>query len=342
MDSDIKFGLLNNSQTSFDDIQPLLERCQLRVDKQIDVFIIAYTEGDEIVACTGIYRNIIKCVAISPEFRGKNLTTLLINEATLYASDRGYFHLFLYTKPDNIHLFKRCGFYPLVTVPNLVTLMENTPVGIKSYCKELAHSIKTGDKIGSIVMNANPFTLGHRHLVEIAAKQCDWLHLFVVHEDASIFSFQDRLHLVQQGVAGITNITVHPGSEYIISKATFPSYFLKEQQEIEQAFTAIDLLIFRDYIAPTLNINYRFIGSEPFCSITKQYNEDMRYWLMQYPADSPEINVIETARNCSNDLAISATTVRALLKEGNFTKIKELVPETTLSFLKNKFTEGHS
>ncbi|EFA28598.1 ABC transporter, ATP-binding protein, partial [Haemophilus influenzae HK1212] len=38
---------------------------------------------------------------------------------------------------------------------------------------------------GSIVMNANPFTLGHRYLIEQALQQCDHLHLFIVGEDAS-------------------------------------------------------------------------------------------------------------------------------------------------------------
>ncbi len=78
-------------------------------------------------------------------------------------------------------------------------------------------------------MNANPFTLGHQFLVEKAAKECDWLHLFVVQEEGSEFSFFDRFEMIKAGTRHIDNITIHPGSKYIISRATFPTYFIKDQ-----------------------------------------------------------------------------------------------------------------
>lgn len=46
------------------------------------------------------------------------------------------------------------------------------------------------------MMNANPFTNGHRYLIQQAAAQCDWLHLFLVKEDSSRFPYEDRLDLV--------------------------------------------------------------------------------------------------------------------------------------------------
>ncbi len=88
-------------------------------------------------------------------------------------------------------------------------------------------------------MNANPFTLGHRHLVEQAAAQCDALHLFVVREDASFFPFSARLEMVRAGVAHLPNVVVHEGSQYIISRATFPAYFLKETGKVQQAWSEI-------------------------------------------------------------------------------------------------------
>ena len=68
-------------------------------------------------------------------------------------------------------------------------------------------------------MNANPFTFGHQYLVRLAASQCDWLHVFVVREDVSQFSYRDRYALVKAGVAGIPNLTLHHGSEYMVSRA---------------------------------------------------------------------------------------------------------------------------
>lgn len=53
--------------------------------------------------------------------------------------------------------------------------------------------------IGSIVMNCNPFTLGHRYLVEEASRQSDLLYIFVVEEDKSDFPFEDRFNMVKAG-----------------------------------------------------------------------------------------------------------------------------------------------
>lgn len=336
MTGEIKFALLNNSDTSVNDLKGLLAICDLQPDPQIDLFVAAYTDNDDVIACAGLYRNTIKCVAIHPDYRGQNLTNRLFSEIILYAADRGVFHLFLYTKPENIPVFKECGFYPLVVVPDLVAFMENTPVGIKSYCEGLATKIQPG-KIGSIVMNANPFTLGHQYLVEVAAKQCDWLHIFVVSEDTSLFAFKDRFKLVKEGTASIPNVSVHSSSEYIVSNATFPSYFLKEKAKIDKAITGIDLLLFRNYIAPSLNITSRFIGTEPFSPITNKYNQDMMYWLSQYQTTTPSINVLEIERKQINGTAISATAVRRLLKENDLEGIKKLVPPTTWAFIKENY-----
>ena len=110
-------------------------------------------------------------------------------------------------------------------------------------------------------MNANPFTNGHRYLIQQAAAQCDWLHLFLVKEDTSRFPYEDRLDLVLKGTTDIPRLTVHRGSEYIISRATFPCYFIKEQSVINHCYTEIDLKIFRQYLAPALGITHRFVGT---------------------------------------------------------------------------------
>lgn len=342
MIDEIKFALLDNSQASLNDVKGLLERCHLSVEQQVDLFVVAYTDNDDIIACAGLYHDIIKCVAIDPKYRGENLTNQLLNEIILYAAERGVFHLFLYTKPSNIRFFEKCGFYPLVVIPELVTFMENTPVGIKSYCKKLSKK-QHGDKnIGSIVMNANPFTLGHQYLVEFAAKQCDWLYVFVVSEDSSTFSFKDRFNLVKEGTAAFKNVTVLSSSEYIVSKATFPCYFLKEKADVENAITGIDLLVFRNHIAPALNISKRFVGTEPFSPITDKYNHGMKYWLSEYQADTPAIEVIEIERKQINGVAVSATAVRHHLKQNQLNNVKQLVPETTWSFLEENFATNSS
>lgn len=339
MDTSLEFVnvTLRDHPPELEDIRQLLMRSGLELDRNIELFVVAYA-GRQMVACAGLNENIIKCVAIAPEYRGYNVCTRLISEVTHLAADRGCFHLFLYTKPENISYFLGCNFYLLVELPEVIALMENTPVGISHYCHGLSQGYHPGKKIGSIVMNANPFTRGHAYLAERAAAECDWLHLFVVFENVAMFSSDDRFALVQQGVAHIPNVTVHSASCYAVSKVTFPSYFLKKQSLIDKAFTGIDLLLFRQYIAPSLKITHRFVGSEPYCPVTRKYNADMKYWLQRPDIDLPRIEVVEVARKASDSgLTISASAVRALLKQHQFNQVKEMVPETTWCFLQEKY-----
>ncbi len=317
-----------------DEVRALLEISGLGMDADIEFFVAAH-QGKRLAGCAGIAGNTIKCVAVAADYRGDNISARLIGEVENLAIRQGHFHLFLYTRPANIALFKGCGFYPLVQWDPVAVLMENTPVGIKRYCRSLAQYRHPGARIGAVVMNANPFTLGHGYLAEQACAACDWLHIFVVREDVSLFSYAERFDMVRQGVAHLPNATVHSGSDYLISRATFPGYFLRDSQLISRTYSAIDLLIFRQYIAPALGITHRFVGTEPYCPVTNQYNRDMRVWLEE-PARSafPPVSVVEIARKCqASGRAISASEVRALLKDRRMSHIRDIVPPSTFAFL---------
>lgn len=324
---------ISKSLAEREQIKQLLSLSELDLDPQVNIFIVAKMDN-KIVACAGIDNNIIKCVAINPDYRGNQLNLTLLDNTIKYANEQGHFHLFLYTKPENIDFFKGCGFYPIVELNNLIVLMENTPVGIKNYCKHLAELRKDGAKIGSVVMNANPFTKGHQHLLQYAASQCDWLHVFVVNENVSLFPFDVRLQLVKEGAKDIKNVTVHASSSYIISRATFPTYFLKDDEKIDYAYMGIDLLIFRNYIAPALNITYRFVGTEPYSQVTNAYNTSMRYWLQDKDVSPyPVITLVEIQRIMEGEDIISASLVRKLLANEQYDQVKRLVPSTTWNYL---------
>lgn len=162
-------------------------------------------------------------------------------------------------------------------------------------------------------MNANPFTNGHRFLIQQAAAQCDWLHLFLVKEDTSRFPYEDRLDLVLKGTKRYS--TFNRASRFGIHhfRATFPCYFIKEQSVINHCYTEIDLKIFRQYLAPALGVTHRFVGTEPYCSVTSQYNNDMRYWLETPTLPAPPIELVEIERLCFQEMPISASWVRKLL-----------------------------
>ncbi len=195
------------------------------------------------------------------------------------------------------------------------------------------HRVKTkSDKVGAIVMNCNPFTLGHRYLIETASKQVEQLYVFVVEEDKSIFSFKDRFMLVQQGTAHLPNVTVLPSGNFMISTLTFPEYFNKDNVGSATIDPSNDVELFANYIAPALGIKIRFAGEEPLDMVTRQYNETMKRIL---PACGMEFRVIPRLE--SGGEVISASRVRRCLEKKDFGTISRIVPETTLRYLLSNF-----
>jgi [citrate (pro-3S)-lyase] ligase len=320
------------------EIDRLLAAGGLEREPALRLFL-ACRQGARMVACAGLDGGVVKCVAVDPGHRGGNLGLTLMHEVACLALERGHSHLFLYTRPGNVPLFRGCGYHPLVEVPGWATLMENTPVGLVGHLDRLRRQRREGARIGGIVMNANPFTLGHRHLVLEALGACDWLHLFVVSEDASAIASRDRLALVRAAVAGLGRVTVHPGSRYLISKGTFPTYFIKDRCIAEACQTAVDLLLFRQHLAPALGITHRFVGTEPFCKVTRKYNEDMRHWLAEPGLPGPPVAVAELPRLERGGLPVSASEVRRLWAAGDFARMAGLVPPATLEYLRRRSPE---
>lgn len=336
MSDQYQFNLLiAPSLSAIKELASLLRTNNLRLESGLSQFIEARLQG-KLVGCAGLDGNVIKCVAIDKCHRGGSLSLRLLSEAMNLACRQGIDRLFLYTKPGNAPLFEAAGFTPLATVPGQVTLMESDPRGLANYCDKLARLRRSGKTIGSIVMNANPFTLGHLYLIKQALNRCDWLHLFVVKQDASRFAYTDRLQLIRAGIKGLERITLHPGSAYTISKATFPTYFIKEQGLVNECATALDLLLFRQSIAPVLDINVRFVGTEPFDPVTAKYNRDMKYLLSQGESSLPKIRVVELTRVEVDGAPVSASRVRKLLDEGNMDAVARLVPQATFDFLLNQ------
>lgn len=188
--------------------------------------------------------------------------------------------------------------------------------------------IEENKVIGSIVMNCNPFTLGHRYLIEQSLKNVDWLYIFVVEEDKSMFSFEDRFRLIQENTKDLNNITIVPSGNFIISSKTFSAYFSKDTPTETKIDTSTDIEVFAQHIVPALNINIRFVGEEPFDIVTNQYNRSMKDILPKYGV---EVRVIP--RKKFGEEVISASTVRKLLKQKDFNKIKNFVPSATYDFL---------
>lgn len=186
---------------------------------------------------------------------------------------------------------------------------------------------RTG-RTGSIAVNCNPITLGHLHLIEYAAAQVDRLYLFVIEEDQSFFSFADRFRLVCEATRHLENVKVLKGGRYICTEFTYPEYFSKDDVQNVAADASMEAWFFCEYIARELDISVIFLGEEPSCRITQQYNRKMAEIL---PGFGIAVDIIP--RISRDGRAISASTVRRLLQEGDFDAIARLVPPCTHSYL---------
>ena len=282
-------------------------------------------EGEELLATGSRIGNLLKYIAVNPAHQGEDLTATVLTGLRQDAFDFGHSHLFLYTKPENEWMFRSLFFYPIAKTKD-VLLMESAQGGITEFLATLPQNAASG-KIGALVMNANPFTCGHAYLAETAAKQCNWVYVFVLSEDKSDFSATDRLEMVRQGVSHLKNVTVLPTGPYLISSATFPTYFLKDREKAGQVQCLLDVEIFCKYFAPRFSVTHRFVGTEPLSPMTAQYNKILSENLPKNGITLQEIPRLET-----QGIPVSASAVRALIKEGK--TIQHLVPETTYRYLK--------
>lgn len=341
-------------------IEAFLKRNGLRFDDMH--YYAAVTDDDgEMIAGGGLKGNVIKCVAVDDAHKGEAIANTLISHLIAHANEEGHSNVILFTKPKNRQLFESLSFRLLAEAPEAVLMetgiggINNTVEALKKIkeegevCKENNQECKKEEKTnlnittpqhlnpstpqplttstplrGVVVMNCNPFTLGHRYLIEQAAKQVERLFVMVVREDCSLFAYAERKAMVEQGVAHLKNVTVIDGSEYAISQATFPTYFLKRLDDAADTQMLLDLDLFRRHIAPALGATVRFIGTEPTDQLTRRYNELMHEVL----TDVREISRLEKDGN-----AVSASRVRKAMEQGDMSTIRQLVPPTTLPYI---------
>ncbi len=297
----------------------------LKPDLSVSKTIIIW-DNDTIIATASRKDNLVKCVAVSKERQGEGLTAKLMTLIRQDAFSEGIDHLFLYTKPENEEIFSLLFFYPIAKT-NDVLLMESKKNGISNFLEALPVREASG-VTGSIVMNCNPFTLGHQYLIETAAKECGHLYVFAVSEDKSEFSFNDRFQMILNGTSHIDNVTVLPTGPYLISAASFPDYFLKKPENASEVHCLLDIEIFIKYYVPKFSITRRYVGTEPFSHTTNCYNIALGKALPEFG-----VEFIEIPRLTCDSSPISASRVRQLISEGNKDALNSLLPDTSLEYL---------
>lgn len=310
-------------------VDELLAAEGIRRDANLDYTCGMYDDEMNLIATGSCFGNTLRCMAVSHTHQGEGLMNSIVSHLIEVQFSRGNTHLFLYTKCDSARFFGDLGFYEIARINGQIVFMENKRTGFSSYLNSLEKQKESAPRIAALVMNANPFTLGHQYLVEKAASENDILHLFIVSEDASLVPFSVRKKLVMEGTAHLKNIRYHDSGPYIISNATFPSYFQKDEQAVIENHAMLDLTVFTK-IASALGINRRYVGEEPTSLVTGIYNQIMSEKL---PENGIECVIVPRKEN--KGAVISASTVRQALKEENWPLLEELVPETTLNYFKS-------
>lgn len=317
----------------------LLARAGLEFPEGVSFSLGAYENG--LLAGTGFLAGNVVCgICVAPEHQGSGLAAAMVSRLVQHALETGQRHLMLFTKPLEAAKFADIGFHVLAGTgaaallewgrPDYAAWLRETRAALEE-TREAAEAAEGSlpFSLGAIVMNANPFTLGHRHLVREALARCRRVMVFVVEEDASSFPFAVRHALVREGLSGMDRVVIRPGGSYMVSRASFPSYFTGKADH-SRVHAELDCTMFAARIAPDLGIAARFVGEEPYCGVTAEYNVIMRDVLPRYG-----IACVEIPRLAKDGAPISASSVRALLAAGGTEKqvLEGLVPASTAAFL---------
>lgn len=301
--------------------------------EDVDYSMILYNLNDQIIGTGSCKNNVLKYVAVAPPFRESSAFAQIVTHLTDHILKKSKTS-FVFTRPENAIRFEGLGYKQISKAEPLITVLEMGYSTIVDYMDYLVthKRVEKSDSIAALVMNCNPITLGHKYLIEKASVENKVVYLFIVEEDRSAFDFNTRWNLITKEIASMPNVIPLRGSKYVVSNATFPSYFLKNENtnEITEKQAELDIRVFAEYFVPLLGIKKRYVGTETYCSTTAVYNNTMKKILPEFG-----VEVIEVPRKFlgHNDNIISASKVRAAIKNDNLDEILDFLPTSSRSFL---------
>lgn len=327
----------------YDQIKSILEENDLVLDKDIDkTFYIdaeAYKNGEyinEIIGTVSIYKNIIKDIAVRKSYMNLGYFDTLISEVVNYLYQNNVYHIMVYTKVKYANHFKSAGFKEITRTDTSILLEYGTPLideVVNKYKEALERKFNINvqnEDIASVVVNANPITNGHMYLIEKAAINHKYVIVFVVEEDLSYLSFKERMSLVYLSCMHLHNVAVVSSTEYVVSCATFPGYFLKDESDKQKEWAKVDSQIFRDYFMKTLNIKKRYVGSENK-GYMQMYNQTLSEVINN---ENTKLEIVERYEE------ISASKIRNLIEEGKIDDALKDIPNSAkalfLGIIQNK------
>lgn len=319
------------SRIEEEDLRRFLGVHGLSFEGKPDVTVFVKDPSGRVAATGSLVGDVIRMVAVDPSWQEAGLSAVVVSRLVEVAREGGKTRLFVYTKPDSALRFKALGFLEIARVEGAVVLMEMGEPGIAAYRAYLESRRPAVGNNGAVVVNCNPFTLGHLYLVEQAAARCENLFVIVVEADLSLFPFEHRFRLVKEGISHLHNVTVLRSDAYAVSPATFPTYFLRDKgtEEIAALQAKLDVTLFANLFVPALGLSARYVGTEPYCEVTNSYNEAMKSVL---PARG--VGLVEIPRLALADgTIVSASTVRERIRGGDWQGVRGLVPDATWNYL---------
>jgi [citrate (pro-3S)-lyase] ligase len=312
--------------------------------RTVDYTMMLWDEEGKIAGTGSYLGQVLKYMVVAPEYRATNAFSVIVTHLINILMQK-HQQIFAFTRPENAGSFVHIGFKEVATAEPLYTLLEFGYRSIQDYRKYLI-SRKVVDAtapISALVVNCNPFSNGHRYLIETAASQSKVVYLFVVEEDRSVFPFKDRWKLIEEGTRHLGNIVMIKSGPYIVSGATFPRYFLHNEEPdlVTRNQAELDVNIFAQHIVPVFGITRRYIGTEPYSPTTAAYNIAMKKILT-----ANGIEVIEVERKAAgtdvegNPNYISATKIRTAIREGNLNSVMDFLPPCTLAYLQSGLSKS--
>jgi [citrate (pro-3S)-lyase] ligase len=311
-----------------DEARRLVESVGLSFEDGCDD-LVGIHDGGRMVATGARAGYVLKMFAIDEAWQGGETLGQLVTALVDLGRRAGHESLLVYTRPAQASSFEACNFRLLIACGE-VALLEYGG-GLERYLRVAARGFSPVSDAAAVVINGNPFTLGHQYLVEYAAARVPRLYLFVVREDRSVFPFDVRYRLARESVAHVPNVVLLDTSRYAVSAATFPSYFLRRHDDAARLQMEVDARLFGAHLAPAFGIARRFVGEEPYCETTRAYNAVLARVLPEYGV---AVDVVPRAGDDSG--AFSATRVRAALAAGDLDTVARMVPKTTLEFLRSR------
>lgn len=313
-------------------IEEFLNKFSLRLDPNLTKTIYIENDNEKIIGTISCQDYIIKDLAVDENYQSENLASLLVNEILNYFRSNNIYNYQVFTKPIYKNIFISFGFSIIIETDKVIMLeggvnkINDKLIEIKNVLTNKFGEINENTDLGCVVINGNPITNGHVHLIEQASKNHKLVVLFVVEEDKSEFSFEERFSFAYLSTMRLGNVCVVPSSKYIVSSSTFPSYFLKDENEVIEQYSKIDALIFKEYFIKNLYIKKRYVGTETVNKMVN-YNNVLKETLKD--------KLVIINRLTENDEVISASKVRQLLKENKYDEALYYVPREIAFILRS-------